>query len=83
MQVSPVSWPWWGFVTQQNPLGCCGAVPLLIPSLCFFHSLGHPKCHKVRWPWGHRALLCLWAFHALEQSKQHQHCSHSHPVLGY
>lgn len=50
MEVSPVSWPWWGFVPQQNPPGCCGAVSLLIPSLSFLHSLSHPKCHKPDGP---------------------------------
>lgn len=50
MEVSPVSWPWWGFVPQQNPPGCCGAVSLLIPSLSFLHSLSQPKCHKPDGP---------------------------------
>lgn len=77
MAVSPVSWPWWGFVPLQK-----SPVSLLIPSLCFLHSLCHPKCHQTRWPWGHRALFCLWAVCALELGRQHQHCPHRHPVLG-
>lgn len=74
MELSPVSWPWWGFVPQQNPLGCCGAVSLLIPSLCLLHSLCHPKCHKAGRPRGHRALPCPGL--SVELGKQHQHCSY-------